>query len=120
MLNLTRVVNDPRLAQAFSIIRDAGTWVKGIWVNNPTTIPSYGVVQPTTPEELKMVPEGDRVPGSFSFHTSTAIYRAGINNGVETNSDICIWRGVNYRVYYVFPWEDFGYYKAIAARMPGE
>lgn len=118
--SLARVVNDMRMAQPFVISRDAGAWQAGVWVPNPQDVPSYGIIQPSTPEELEMLPEGDRVKGAFTFHSSNAIYHTGVNNdGVESTSDIIAWHGQNYRIVFVAPWQDFGYYKAIGVRMSG-
>lgn len=118
--SLSRVVNDPRVAQAFTIQRDAGAFVAGVWVPNPTTVPSYGVIQPSTPEEIDTVPEGDRVTGMFTFHSSNAIYHTGVDEGgIARTSDIIPWHGQNYRIVVVAPWQDFGYYKGIGARMSG-
>lgn len=121
---MSEIVNDPDFAQAFTITRSQnGTWENGIWVNATVAIPGYGVIQPTTPEELKQVPEADRVTGMVSFHSSSVIYEThtnGVTDSTAAISDTIAWNNQSYRVVKVFPWQDFGFYKAICSRMSGQ
>lgn len=122
--SMVDVVNDPDFAQAFDITRSqGGSFVAGAWQNAVVSIPGYGVVQPSTPEELEQVPEGDRVKGMVTFHSSQVIYetnRVGIGNVDEGTSDTILWNNQTYRIVKVFPWQDFGYYKAMGARTSGQ
>jgi hypothetical protein len=124
MIDLSDVVNDPDFAQDFSIVRsNGGSWQLGQWVDATIIVPCFGIIQPSTPEELEQVPEGDRVKGAMSFHSECVLFETHTNGPNDANagiSDIINWRGQNYRLVKVFPWEDFGYYKAIGVRMSGE
>lgn len=124
MINLSEIVVDPDFAQEFSILRsNGGSWQLGKWVNATITVPTFGIIQPSTPEELEQVPEGDRVKGALSFHSETVLFETHTNAPNDPNagiSDIIAWRGQSYRLIKVFPWEDFGYYKAIGVRMSGQ
>lgn len=122
--SLSSVVDDPDFAQAFTITRSSGgSWQAGIWTNATTALPGFGVIQPITPEELKQIPEGDRVEGMITFHSSAPIYETHTQSITDTNagiSDVIRWNGQNYRIIKVAPWQDFGYYKAFGARMSGQ
>ena len=124
MINLSEVVNDEDFAQSFEIQRsEGGSWKAGVWVNNIVCVSGYGVIQPATPEELDQVPEGDRVKGSLSFHSELPLYETHTespNDKFAGISDIISHRGQKYRLVKVWPWEDFGYYKAIGVRISGQ
>ena len=124
MINLSEVVNDPDFAQDFSIQRSSGgSWQAGKWITAIINVPGYGVIQPATPEELEQVPEGDRVKGALSFHSEQPLYETHTtapNDQFAGTSDMVTWQGQKYRFVKLFPWEDFGYYKAIGVRMSGQ
>lgn len=124
MIDLSLIVNDPDFAQPFVITRSqGGSFTAGVWSDNTVMINGFGVIQPSTPEELDQVPEADRVKGMMSFHSSNPLYETRTTGPTDPNagiSDIITWRGQQYRMIKVFPWEDFGYYNAIGARMSGE
>jgi hypothetical protein len=124
MINLAEVVNDADFAQEFEITRShGGSWIAGKWVNETIGVPGYGVIQPATPEELEQVPEGDRVKGSLSFHSEAPLFEThtyGPNDKFAGTSDVICHRGQKYRLVKVWQWEDFGYYKAIGARISGQ
>ena len=124
MIDVGLIVSDPDFAQEFVITRSCGgSWQAGKWVNETIKVCSYGVIQPSTPEELEQVPEGDRVTGALSFHSEQALFEThtyGPNDKFAGTSDIIWHRGQNYRLAKVFPWEDFGYFKAIGIRISGQ
>lgn len=118
--SIADVVNDPDFAQNFTITRSQGGQFKlGRWQNATTSVAAWGSIQPPNPEELEQVPEGDRVLGLIAIHSSQPIYETNVEltNGI---SDIVIWHNQNYRVVKVFPWQDYGYWKALATRMSGQ
>lgn len=123
LIDVSDIVNDPMFAQTFSILRSSGTWVKGDWENIETAIQSYGAMQPATDRELQMLPEGDRISGALSVWSSAPLYTTGTVGQNDPNahiSDLILWHGEKYRVLGVKPWQDDGYYRAIATRMSGE
>ncbi len=121
---MSDVVNDADFAQAFTITRsEGGSWQAGVWTNATTEIPSYGIIQPATKYDLKQVPEGDRVEGALSFHSSQPIFKTHTVAQNDTNagiSDIIVWHNQSYRIAYVYPWADFGFFKAVGVRMSGQ
>lgn len=124
MINLALIVSDPDFAQPLIITRSSGgSWQLGNWVDATQQVNWFGIVQPATPEELEQVPEGDRVKGAMSFHSEQVIYETHTNGPTDSNagiSDLITWQNQTYRIVKVFPWEDFGYYKAIAVRKSGQ
>jgi hypothetical protein len=115
--SLTEVVLDPDLAEAVSILRSTGQYGPGGWQNQTTTIPAYGVVTIAEGKTLQQVPEGDKVTGALEFNSAQRIYQTSEQG--QKLSDILVWRGVKYKVLQVFPWADFGFWKAVMVRMPG-
>lgn len=120
MIDVSEVVNDPDLAQPFSILRSSGSWFKGVWNSVQTTVQGYGVISVAEAQDLEMVSEGDIVHGAMVFHSQQPIFRTNANNATDStggSADILVWRGENYRVLHVYPYEDYGYYRAVAVRM---
>lgn len=118
--SIAEVVNDPDFAQSFSIQRSqGGTWQAGKWVDSKTTIGMWGAIQPPTPEELDQVPEGDRITGVIAIWSTGQIYETNVDSKLGI-SDIATWHNEPYRILKVFPWNDYGYWKALACRMSGQ
>lgn len=118
--SIAEVVNDPVFSQSFTIVRSQGGYYRqGRWVNATVNVQAWGSIQPPTPTDLEMVPEGDRVSGVVQIHTTQPIYETNVEltNGI---SDIVTWHGQQYRVLRVFEWQDYGYWKALAVRMSGQ
>ena len=118
--SIAEVVNDPAFAQSFTITRSSGgVWKSGRWSNATVDVPAWGSIQPPNPEELEQVAEGDRVSGVIAVHTTQPIYETNVDltNGI---SDLVTWHGQKYRVVKVYPWQDYGYWKALAVRMSGQ
>jgi hypothetical protein len=130
MINIAEIVNDPDFAQCFYVVRSTGSFQLGGWVDTPTTIGFYGVIEVATEKELKTLPEGDRITGALSFHTELPIFmtlaegmpdygQGGYGKSKSRLSDIVLWRNQQYRIVKIYPWADFGYYKTIGVRMSG-
>lgn len=118
--SIAEVVNDPDFAQSFTITRSqGGQWVLGKWGNATVSVAAWGSIQPPNPEELEQVTEGDRVLGMVAIHTTQPIYETNVDLTFGI-SDIVSWHNQNYRVVKVYPWQDYGYWKALAVRMSGQ
>jgi len=121
---VTELMNDPDLCITSSdgkplmIQRSQGAFVAGGYETTVTNIPVVGVVTLAEPETLEQIPEGDRVAGMLEFNTAVRIYQT--NEDSNQVSDILLWGGIPYKVLQVFPWRDFGFFKAVLARMPGQ
>jgi hypothetical protein len=118
MIDVSEVVNDPDLAQAFMIQRSTqGAFLFGVWQTKQETVPCYGPVRPASSREINMLPEGDRVGEIKAFWSSTPLYGTRATTGKGESSDILVWNGLYYRVLQVFQSQDNGFYKALAVRM---
>lgn len=120
LIQVSEVVNDPDLAQPFTILRSVGSWLNGVWQSTQTSIQSYGVIADPSDRELEMIPEGDRVKGAKVFWSSTPIYGTHATEGAGGSSDILVWHGLNFRVLHVFQYQDYGVYRAVAVRMKAD
>ena len=121
---LSEIINDPDLAEAFTIIRSSGSFASGGWRNVQTNIKSYGVIDNAQGQDLEMIPEGDRVLGAIVIHTEAPMYVShedpvdGVNSpGI---SDIVVWHGQQWRLMHVSDRSNRGYYSAVAVRMAGQ
>lgn len=119
MINLAEVVTDPDFAQSFTLNRSSGSFGLGGWQDRQTLVTMYGVIQPATARDLEQLPEGDRVKGTMLFHSIYPMYTTHMNDGQAGISDVIQWGGDNWRIAYVWPWQDFGFYKAAAVRLEG-
>ena len=119
-ISLTRVVNSPAFAQAYTVNRSSGTFQQGGYVSVTNAIPFWGIIQPATEEDLEQVPEGDRSTGMMGFISEQPMYKTRAQGGASGLGDTITWNAQEYRVVAVVPWKDFGFNKAIAARLSGE
>jgi hypothetical protein len=106
------------VSQSVSVVPAGGTGAKvniTASVLNPQVIPCYGVVSVISQKELDMLPEGDRIKGAMVFHCTTEmkITREG------ANSDQIKWQGEFYRLFNIWPYGSYGFYKAAGARIEG-
>ena len=119
MISVAEIVVDADLGgQAFFVHRyqNQGSFQLGGYVETPTVIPMFGVIQPASEEQLKQVSEGDRVEGSLAIWCPQQIYRTTKSG----TSDIILWQAWKYRVSGVWRWNQANYYHAIAVRIEGD
>ena len=119
-VNLADVVNDPDLAQPLTVYRSQGSFELGGWVESTRPLSIRAVVTVASEQDLRQVPEGDRVTGAMSFHSTQRLYLTRGATPQTAESDTIVWRGDSYRLVKVWPYGDYGYYKAIGVRMSGE
>jgi hypothetical protein len=113
-----RWFTDPDFAQSFTIQRSTGAFVLGGWQSATTSLTAVGIVTVAKERELRQVPEGDRVTGAMLFFSPTILYLSH-GGGKAAVSDQLVWRGDTYRIAKVWPYVDFGFWKAFAVRMSG-
>lgn len=113
MINVGRVLNNPRFQQTFTAYRKSGSWVSGRWNGTENTLSIQGVVTVASQLDLQQIPEGDRQTGAMVFHANQPLYLTSS----QGTSDELEWRGSRWRVMQVSPYADYGYYKAIATKM---
>ena len=122
MINLSRVLNSPRMRQAFTIYRSSGgRFGAGGWIEDtPTEIEASGIVWPSAAREILQVPEGDRVLGMMTFATTVPLYVTRIEGATAAGtSDKIEWHDELHRLISILPFSDYGFYVAVGARMPG-
>jgi hypothetical protein len=116
MISVQEVVSDPDLVapQQYIILRSAGTFIAGGFQSIVSTLQMFGPVQNSSPKEIAMVPEADRVSSMMSFWSTVPIYVTRANAA----SDKLQYPpgGETYRVVNVYHDPGCGYWKAIAAR----
>lgn len=118
VIDLSEVVEDPDMAEQFTIRRTTGQFAAGGFaLNAPTDVPAYGVVSVATAKEIEAIPEGDRVNEIRAFWTTTQMFVTNLA-GSEV-SDILIWQSTAYRILIQPDYDNRGYYKALATRMLG-
>lgn len=120
MIDVSRVLNDPRVSQSFIIFRKSGKWDKGRFVQEEDEINMSGVISVAKPKDIEMIPEGDRVGGELSVYSTQKIFttrKGDISKQKDSGtSDELLWNEERYKIYSVSPYSDYGYYKAIAMR----
>lgn len=119
---LQDVVNDPDLAEAYTIKRSNGQQTVGGWVDTKTELSAFGVVTVATEKQLQSLPEADRVRGIRAFFNEFPMYVTSElrKDGTSGTSDILVWEGQSYKVLSVGQYQNRGgFYCALAARMKG-
>lgn len=114
MIDVSELMDDPDLSQAFQIKRRAGGFLnEGRWISGAETIlDRVGIIQPSKAADvLQFLPEGERSNTVITIHSKQDILMAK-SSGQE--SDVVIWNGRQYRVAYSKPWELYGYWFAMA------
>lgn len=116
MINVSEVITDPDFAQPYMVYRQFGEWERGHWKSaDEKRIRVTGVVTVADAKTLEQLPEGDRITGLMCFYATQELFETreeGISDQIE-------WRGERYKVKRVFPYGDYGYYKAVGERMTG-
>jgi hypothetical protein len=122
VIDISEMMDDPDFVRAYTVSRSSGEFAEGGWVEaTPTTLTVYGPVIVSSPEDLQLIPEGDRVSGAMSFYSSERLYRTHKETDPQTSgtSDRITWNGEEYRIAGISPYMDYGYYKAVAVRTKG-
>ncbi|MBG9773565.1 hypothetical protein [Brevibacillus laterosporus] len=116
MINVSEVITDPDFAQSFVVHRKSNTWAGGRSVPSEIPINMTGIVTVADAKTLEQLPEGDRVTGLMCFYSIQELF----TTREQGTSDQIEWRKELYRVKQVFPYGDYGYYKAVGERMAGD
>ena len=82
MISVAELVVDVDLGgQQFFVHRyqNQGSFQLGGYVETPTVISMFGVIQPATEEQLRQVPEGDRIQGTLAIWSPQQIFTTNKN-----------------------------------------
>lgn len=100
--------------QVLTGTRNPGSYVSGRWVTGATTPLSFpGVVQNATPEDLKVLDEGDRSEEAIKIHTQFKL--VPMIKGTTTG-DLISYDSNSWLIYNVADRKIGGYYKAIGIK----
>lgn len=111
MLDVSVLLYDTDFCEAFVIRHRKGAWQDGEFIPTVEEKSVWGIVEPTSGEDLKQLPEADRVGGLMTFYSKEPLY-LGEEDQV---SDEIISRGKVYQLLQVQDWSRHGFYKAIAS-----
>jgi len=115
MINVAELIHDPDFVQSFTVFRKTGEWVDGEWIPGEKEIRMQGVVVAANTKDLLQVPEGDRVKGVMAFYATEPL----LVTHEKGTADEVVWHGERYRLFQIWPYVDYGYYKALGERMAG-
>lgn len=118
MVNLSKVIHSPMFSQKFTVERRGGRWENGFFVRDVSeNLTITGIITIAKPEDLELLPEGDRQSGTLRVLTTEKLYQTGEEE--PGLSDVIEWRGNRYRLISVTPDVDYGFYRSLAVRMRG-
>jgi hypothetical protein len=111
MINITVALTSPMLADTFSVIRRAQVvGNNGRASTQNTTFPNlYGPVCPSTPDELRLVP--DLATNEKAITVITRFALRGISetiDGTQYLPDVVVWKGDNFKVAKLQDWSNYG------------
>ena len=118
MINVSDIVADPDFATPLTVTRSKGVFALGGWSNTVTTLTLTGAANTASGDDLRQVPEGDRVAGAMTFYVTAPVYvtRSGSAAGL---SDQITYGGTTFRLVKVSNRAANGFWKAIGVRMAG-
>jgi hypothetical protein len=120
MINVSRVLNNPRFLEDFVVYRMTGSWAGGRFTEEEAALNFKGVVTVGTGDDLVQTPEGDRITGVMAFHSLQPMFTTRNDGAASGTSDQIFWQGLRYRVHETKPWNKYGYYKALCTCMGGD
>jgi hypothetical protein len=102
-------------SQTLPVIRNTGTYIKGVWTKTPGTDTTIRcTVQPTTGEKILPLLQGRRIESLVEIITDTDLKITDPKNQVQ--GDIVQWQGKNYELVFKLPWQNglINHYEYIA------
>nr|DAS01924.1 MAG TPA: hypothetical protein [Caudoviricetes sp.] len=117
-INVAEIVHDPDFCTTFTVIKQGESeWMRGVLQRKTTVVIVEGIVQPSSSKDLELLDTADRVNGMKTFITDEVSLDV---SDTQKTSDVCVWKGVRYKLIQTFDYAANGYYKAIGARMGEE
>lgn len=101
--------------------KSGGGYVDGIWQpGDETTITVKASVQPTSPDDMELLPEGRRDRQAFTLYCDTPLRVSGDVEGA--NADLVDIEGVSYEVSARRPWQNniISHHVAVVTRIPDD
>lgn len=122
MIDVSELIVDQDFAQPYTVYRKSGDWSGGRFVETEIALQFYGVVIAANIKDVNMLPEGDRIAGLMVFYTTAdnPIFVTRDLDSSKGTSDQIEWREERYKIMQTYPYNDYGYIKAIGTRMAGD
>lgn len=118
MINVGKLVTDPKFCTKFKIVSKTGTWNKGAFVFTETEKEVIGVAVPVSGKSLEMVPEADRLKDYMTFYSKTTNPLTISSDG--TISDSVIYEGKRYKLINGQNFSKQGFWKAMGINEDGK
>ncbi|MCG9064713.1 hypothetical protein LH425_06600 [Laribacter hongkongensis] len=110
MLDVSEIFDDPDLAQEVDFeIRGGSFDASGQWVDEYTPVTMTAVVHATKPDDLTLLPEGERHLPARKVMTTRPL----------AVGDFLLYQGARWRVSASSDWSEYGFHNAIAIRHNG-
>lgn len=121
LLNVSEVLLSPEFMQPVRVFRQReGFFEKGKFVQREEIYRFDMLVCAVSEKELEMIPEGDRIKDSKSFHCLKELFTTqDIEDGEARTSDMLEWKKNRYKIVSVNDNSDYGYYKAYGVKVRG-
>jgi len=100
------------------IRREPGEYVEGRYCETkPTTFEAFGCVQPTTPREIELLPEGTRADGAVTIWIDCDLKIGGQR---DKEPDRILFRGVEYEARSEADWFHHGAFRRYVCTKAGQ
>lgn len=119
MIDVSSIINDPDFNLPFSRISVVGSYdASDNWSTQPATPENMnGIVLPSKLDELKFLPEGERLAGSISVYCLTELQ---MGDGQTKQADLIEFQGQWYRVAFTRYYAQCSLWYAICVRYQGD
>lgn len=121
LLNVSEVLLSPEFMQQVKVYRKReGYFEKGKFVQREEVFRFDMLVSDVSDKEIEMLPEGDKIKDSKSFHCLEELFvTQDDESGEARTSDMIEWKKNRYKVVAVSDNSDYGYYKAYGVKIRG-
>lgn len=116
MINVAELIHDPDFCQPYTLYRKTTVLVGGKSVPKEKALERRGVIIAANTKDLLQVPEGDRVKGIIAVYDTEPLQ---VTNDTGTSDEI-VWHNERYRLFQIWPYKDYGFYKALGQRTAGD
>ncbi|ALQ94898.1 hypothetical protein XFUD_07205 [Xylella fastidiosa] len=110
MLDLRPIFRNSKLAQRVQVLRRQGQYLPdGTWQQESVLDTVLAIIHPTTPDDLQLLPEGER------HHPSKKI----MSQDQIDVGDVLLYQDTRWRITQLSNWSEYGYYRGIAVGHDG-
>lgn len=119
MIDVSDIINDPDVAQPtpFTVVRQSGVYVNGVFTTTATNLYLDGTIQPMTSKEIASMPGGDSITGGIKVWSTTQLRVASKEN--SQIADEVVWRGERWKTERIRNFTENGYYRAECVQKSG-